>query len=295
MKQMKRYSYFIVVLVACVIALAGCKPGTEDNGKERVVTVTIEPLRYFAEQIAGPHFKVVSMVPEGNSPETYDPTPQQLIDLAHSEAYFRIGYIGFEMSWMDKLKSNVPQMKVFDTSTGVNLIRDTHEHDGHVHEGGVDPHIWNSTVNAHIIVRNICNALCQLDSANSSFYTHRLDSMNAVIDQTDTEIRSILKEGSDKAFLIYHPALTYFAHDYGMEQICIEEGGKEPSPAHLKELILKAKADGIHTIFVQKEFDQRNAEAVATETGTKLISINPLSYQWREEMIRIAQALKHEP
>lgn len=291
---MKRFSYLIIILCVSILTLAGCKRASHASGDKRVITVTIEPLRYFTEQIAGSHFKVVSMVPEGNSPETYDPTPQQLIDLAHSEAYLRIGYIGFEMSWMDKLKANVPQMRVFDTSEGVNLIQDMHEHDEHVHEGGVDPHIWNSTVNAHIIVRNICNALCQLDSANAAFYTHRMDSMNTVIDQTDREIRTILKTGSDKAFLIYHPALTYFAHDYGMKQVCIEEGGKEPSPAHLKELILQAKAEGIHTIFVQKEFDQRNAEAVATETGTKLISINPLSYQWKEEMIHIAQALKHE-
>jgi histidinol-phosphate/aromatic aminotransferase/cobyric acid decarboxylase-like protein len=47
------------------------------------------------------------MVPEGSSPETYDPTPQQMVSLSKSTAYLRIGYIGFEQSWIDKLQENL--------------------------------------------------------------------------------------------------------------------------------------------------------------------------------------------
>ena len=65
------------------------------------------------------------MVPKGTSPETYDPTPQQLVELARSKAYFRIGYIGFEQAWMDKLTTNAPHLKVFDTSKGIDVIHET--------------------------------------------------------------------------------------------------------------------------------------------------------------------------
>lgn len=58
------------------------------------------------------------------SPETYDPTPQQLIDLAQSKAYFRIGYIGFEQTWTDKLTDNAPHLQFFDMSEGIGLIYD---------------------------------------------------------------------------------------------------------------------------------------------------------------------------
>ena len=266
---------------------------TAQKSEKAIITVTIEPLRYFTEAIAGENYQVVSMVPKGSSPESYDPTPQQLVNLSKSQAYFRIGHIGFEQAWMKKLEANCPDMKIYDTSKGIDLIRDKgHWHGNHFHEGGVEPHIWNSTQNALIIADNIYQALCELDSTHQADYKNRLDSLKQSIRQTDAETRRLL-ENADSTFLIYHPALSYFARDYGLKQISIEEGGKEPSPAQLKDLIETCRNENIHTIFVQQEFDQRNAQLIAHELGLNIVSINPLSYDWTEEMLRTAKALKH--
>jgi zinc transport system substrate-binding protein len=51
--------------------------------------------------------------------------------------------------------------------------------------------------------------------------------------------------------MIYHPALSYFARDYGLQQISIEEGGKEPSPAHLKDLVDLCRQEDVRIIFIQ--------------------------------------------
>ena len=266
---------------------------TAQKSEKAIITVTIEPLRYFTEAIAGKNYQVVSMVPKGSSPESYDPTPQQLVNLSKSQAYFRIGHIGFEQAWMKKLEANCPDMKVYDTSKGIDLIRDKgHWHGDHFHEGGVEPHIWNSTQNALIIVDNIYQALCELDTTPQADYKYRLDSLKQSIQQTDAETRRLL-ENADSTFLIYHPALSYFARDYGLKQISIEEGGKEPSPAQLKKLIETCRNENVHTIFVQQEFDQRNAQLIAHELGIDIVSINPLSYDWTEEMLRTAKGLKH--
>ena len=266
---------------------------TAQKSEKAILTVTIEPLRYFTEAIAGKNYQVVSMVPKGSSPESYDPTPQQLVNLSKSQAYFRIGHIGFEQAWMKKLEANCPDMKVYDTSKGIDLIRDKgHWHGDHFHEGGVEPHIWNSTQNALIIVDNIYQALCELDTTHQADYKYRLDSLKQSIQQTDAETRRLL-ENANSTFLIYHPALSYFARDYGLKQISIEEGGKEPSPAQLKKLIETCRNENVHTIFVQQEFDQRNAQLIAHELGIDIVSINPLSYDWTEEMLRTAKGLKH--
>ena len=266
---------------------------TAQKSEKAIITVTIEPLRYFTEAIAGENYQVVSMVPKGSSPESYDPTPQQLVNLSKSQAYFRIGHIGFEQAWMKKLEANCPNMKIYDTSKGIDLIRDKgHWHGNHFHEGGVEPHIWNSTQNALIIADNIYQALCELDSTHQADYKYRLDSLKQSIRQTDAETRRLL-ENADSTFLIYHPALSYFARDYGLKQISIEEGGKEPSPAQLKKLIETCRNENVHTIFVQQEFDQRNAQLIAHELGINIVSINPLSYDWTEEMLRTAKGLKH--
>ena len=266
---------------------------TAQKSEKAIITVTIEPLRYFTEAIAEENYQVVSMVPKGSSPESYDPTPQQLVNLSKSQAYFRIGHIGFEQAWMKKLEANCPNMKIYDTSKGIDLIRDKgHWHGNHFHEGGVEPHIWNSTQNALIIADNIYQALCELDSTHQADYKNRLDRLKQSIQQTDAETRKLL-ENADSTFLIYHPALSYFARDYGLKQISIEEGGKEPSPAQLKKLIETCRNENVHTIFVQQEFDQRNAQLIAHELGIDIVSINPLSYDWTEEMLQTAKALKH--
>ena len=266
---------------------------TAQKSEKAIITVTLEPLRYFTEAIAGENYQVVSMVPKGSSPESYDPTPQQLVNLSKSQAYFRIGHIGFEQAWMKKLEANCPDMKIYDTSKGIDLIRDKgHWHGNHFHEGGVEPHIWNSTQNALIIADNIYQALCELDSTHQADYKNRLDRLKQSIQQTDAETRKLL-ENADSTFLIYHPALSYFARDYGLKQISIEEGGKEPSPAQLKKLIETCRNENVHTIFVQQEFDQRNAQLIAHELGIDIVSINPLSYDWTEEMLRTAKGLKH--
>ena len=281
----------LIPILTLLICFA-CGNPTQTNEKA-IITVTIEPLRYFTEAIAGENYQVVSMVPKGSSPESYDPTPQQLVNLSKSQAYFRIGYIGFEQVWMKKLEANCPDMKVYNTSKGIDLIRDKgHWHGDHFHEGGVEPHIWNSTQNALIIADNIYQALCELDSTHQADYKNRLDSLKQNIRQTDAETRRLL-ENADSTFLIYHPALSYFARDYGLKQISIEEGGKEPSPAQLKKLIETCRNENVHTIFVQQEFDQRNAQLIAHELGINIVSINPLSYDWTEEMLRTAKGLKH--
>lgn len=288
---MKKYLFLLLAM----LTLASCA-GNGGKNKQRTLTVTIEPLRYFTETIAGDKFNVVSMVPEGSNPETYDPTPQQLVKLAKSTAYLRIGHIGFEQAWIKKLQANTPNLPFYDMSEGIDLI---HEINGHTHGNnedrhthGVEPHIWNSTRNASILAENICKVLCEIDSVNKPYYQQRLDSLQKEIQTTDKEVQELMVH-ADQAFLIYHPALSYFAKDYGLKQISIEEGGKEPSPAHLQELIRTCRENQVRIIFVQQEFDVRNAELIAKELGVQVVSINPLSYHWKEEMLKVARALSN--
>ncbi len=300
----KIYLFLLIALLTVSCKQAGSKQA-QSNDDKPIITVTIDPLRYFTEAIAGDQFTVVSMVPKGSSPETYDPTPQQLIDLSKSKAYFRIGHIGFEQTWIEKLTDNAPHLQFFDTSLGVDLIYDnSHPHihhdadekesadEHHHHAGGVEPHIWNSATNAQIIARNILTALCTIDKPNENMYVERFNKLCSEIEQTDSLIQTLLSNpAADRAFMIYHPALSYFARDYKLHQIPIEAGGKEPSPAHLRELINTCKKEKVRVIFVQPEFDRRNADLIAQQTGTEVIPINPLAYDWHAEMLNTAKAL----
>lgn len=290
---MKRIPYWICLLLA-IVGLSACQ-GKKEGGT-RMISVTIEPQRYFVEKIAGDLFQVYCVTPAGQSPETYDPTPQQMVQISRSQAYFRIGEIGFEQAWMKNLQSQNPDMRVFDLSEGMELIKNQEEeHEGeeahHHHHGSVDPHIWTSISGAKVIAQNTCQALVKLDPENQETYQAGYQRLIGEIDSTAVEMKRLLQPLAGSAFIIYHPTLTYFAREFGLQQLCIELDGKEPSPAQLKRLIETAAQSKAKVVFIQQEFDQKNAELIAKETGCRLVTINPLSYNWHDEMIRLATIL----
>jgi zinc transport system substrate-binding protein len=274
-------------LVGFAVSFFSCSGSMQQENR---IFVTIEPQRYFAERLAHPFFEIETMVAPGTSPESYDPTPRQMVRLAKSRAYFGIGPLGFELAWLDKLKQNNPAVLFFDNSRNVSFVAgESHHHGTH----GMDPHIWTSPQTALLIVQNMYDALVELDPGNRDAYAGNRDDLRREILQTDTIVRSLLNRSSQKAFIIYHPALTYFAHDYGLTQYAIESEGKEPAAEQLKQLI-DAGRGTVKTVFIQQEFDRKNAEIVAREARCKLVVINPLSYNWSEETIRIAKALSDE-
>lgn len=278
------------ILLSLFNACSGT-PGKEVN--KHTITVSIEPMRFLTEQIAGNEWDVCCMVPQGNNPETYEPVPEQLIQLAHSKAYFRIGFIGFEQTWMKKLQANAPQMEIVDASEGIDFIREEGvRHGNHYHEGGIEPHVWSSPANVRRIASNIYKALCQISPQDSLSFLERWKNLDQQILSTDSIIRQLLtKVDSQQSFLIYHPTLSYFARDYDLRQLCIEESGKEPSPARMKALIDSCKKMQVKTVFVQREFDIRNTELIAAELGVQSVIIDPLNYNWAEELITIAKTL----
>ena len=130
----------------------------------------------------------------------------------------------------------------------------------------------------------------KLEYVNLDYWKNYNDLL-AEIDKTEAEIKRLLDPLTDRTFIIYHPALTYFADEFDLVQLCIEMDGKEPSPAQLKQLVTTAKEHHAAVVFIQQEFDQKNAELIAKETGCRLVKINPLDYHWNTELIQIAKAL----
>ena len=289
---MKRFLYLIIL---CVI-LAGCK-GTPQkqadsgnaSGTEKpavTVTVTISPYKYFVDKIAEGKVDVNVMVQNGNNPETYEPYAQQMMELSKSALYLKVGSIGFEQTWMKKLQDNAPDMKVIDTSVGIKPAKTP--------GGNIDPHVWMSCSNARIIASNILKALCQLEPKNKAFFEKNYQSLLSIIDKRD----SIIKEGFNKnpdlvrKFVIYHPILTYFARDYQLEQLAIEEEGREPSAAQLKNLIERARKEKIKFCLIQAGFANRNTTTFINESHTKPMDINPLQGDWNWAMLEAAAAVQ---
>lgn len=292
MKNSLKYLLCLCCVCGVLVSITSCAWTTP---KEKpIVTVTILPQKYFAEYIAGDRFEINCIVPAGSNPEAYDPSPSHLVHLGKSMAYFRIGQIGFEVAWMDKLVQNNPSMKVYDNSNGVHMLVGvhTHNHNGKMHETiEIDPHIWSSPKNAYIIARNMYEAFVELDPDGRDYYRDNYEALLDRIGEVDSIVTEVLGKVPGKTFAIYHPTLSYLAEDYGVVQLCLENAGKESSALHLKQVIEEARKSDVKVVFVQREFNAKQVETFAAETGARVAIINPLSYDWDKEIIRIAYAI----
>jgi zinc transport system substrate-binding protein len=287
----------IIILLIVVLGINACNNQQQSQEQnKKTITVSILPQRYFVEKIVGDHFKINVMIPPGASPVTYEPTPIQMKELSVSSLYIRIGHIEFEKAWMSKLQNINPDMQIIDQSFSANLIEpedeeeDEHDHVGH-HHHGVDPHIWTSPREVkkqadflyQYFVSNYPNLKLELTN-NYITFINEIDSLDAFLNQ-------YLQAFQGRKFLVFHPALSYFARDYGLEQISIEIDGKEPTPSNIQEVVELAKKDDIKVVFVQKQFSTHNAEVIAKEINGRVVQIDPLSEDWIESIKFIANEI----
>lgn len=280
----------IIIPLAFFGLLLSCQPKA-DSLEKPILSVSILPQQFFVEQLAGELVDVNVLIPPGASPAAYEPTISQLGKLEESELYLRIGHIGFEHSWMEKITAVNPEMEIVDLSQGIELIYEDEEHHGHSH-GGTDPHLWLSVENARIISQNLHHALLVMFPDQKDELRLRLRNFDASLDSLQQSIHDRLDGLEERSFIIYHPALTYFSREYHLHQYSLEIEGKSPSPAHLREITDLALKENISLILVQDQFDRTNAEVLAKEIGAEILAFDPLDPQWMEQMLYIADLFK---
>ena len=271
----------IVLVGTCV--LQSCRFKQKELPR---VAVTVKPQQYFLEKIAGNKIEVLCLLAEDSNPETYKPGNAGVLTIERCEAYFIIGHIGYEYAIVSKIKNNNPHFKVYDTSTGIDLINSPAGHQ----DVDSDPHVWNSVKNARIIVKNMLDALVELDPRNKGYYTRRYEKLIAEINALDAEISNVLTQSPPPSFVVWHPSLSYFARDYGLTQISLDEG-KKMSRDEIKTRLKEASRQGANVMFYQKLFDGDLVGQQCESLNMNLVKINPMSYAWDNEMRAITAAL----
>lgn len=281
-----------IILFLFAIVVISCQSGKIEK-ENNLLSVSILPQKYFIERIAGDDFKVNVLIPPGASPATYEPTPMQMTGVAKSIAYLRIGHIPFEHAWLSNLIEGAGEIKLVDLSKGIELVKGMAvKHGDHFHEGGIDPHVWSSPLSVKIIAKNTLETLVAYAPEKKGEYEKNYNAFLVELAELDRMALEAFQTKQGKSFMIFHPALSYLARDYGLNQISVELDGKEPSPTHMKHLVEEAKSKGINQIFVQKQFNVENAKAIMAEIGGEVIQIDPLSEDWLSEMKRIINILK---
>ena len=283
---MRNYLYILILL------LVACHPKPKDERK--LVSVSILPQKYFVDQIAGNLLQVNVLVPPGSSPHNYEILPSQMKDLAKSKAWLQVGLLTFEAALKDKLADINKDLSIVNCSVGIVPIAGSEsEEQGHeqAHHDAYDPHVWLAPAESKIIAHNTLKALkdgfpehaSDFESNYARFIT-RIDSISKVIEQKLAPMRN-------RNILIFHPALAYYARQFGMKQVALELDGKDPSPRHMKDIVDLAHEQNIHVIFIQKEFDSAFALQLSREIDGKVIIIDPLDYNWEKQLMDITDKI----
>lgn len=289
MWSIKKLAVITGLLIMLLVLLAGCQADketaqqTNPDGKTDKLTVFVSvlPQADFVEQLGGDQVQVNVMMPPGANEHNYEPDSGQLKALSQADLYIKVGSLPFEDAWMERLIAANKDMLVVDSSKSIELIDD-------------NPHIWLSPCLVKVQAEAITAAMVKLDPLNQDYYQERNELFLKQLDSLDQNMVKLLQNVKGKSFLVYHPAWGYFARDYGLKEIGIEEHGKEPGAGEMSRIIDYAKQNHIKTVFASSQHSTRSAEAVAAELGGKVVLLDPLPANYIDNMRQVATIMARE-
>lgn len=271
---------YCLISVQVLMAVNGCvseKPVVVSDKTQ--IAVSFSTYKNFVEVIGGEKVEVISMLPSGISPAEYDPIPTSLMTLSKAEYYFSVGnFFEFEKIWIEKLKGVNSSIIIHDTSEDVEEVHHNH-------------HVWNGTSEVKTITNNIKNILCGIDSANKNYYESNYAKYLSKLDSVDNYVIKQFEELKNLTILTYHPAWLYYAETYGLEQLSVEDHGKEPNTKDLIELIKKARELKLRAVFIQPQFSSNTAEVIARDINAELVVIDPLPENFINNLVDITDKI----
>jgi len=282
--------FAISCLIAFSVAMVGCTQNTDTevvkNVEKPLVAVSIVPEKTFVKAVAGDLVDTVVLIPPGESPANYAPTPQKIEALSNASLYFAIGVPSEKANILPKLP---------DINSDIRLVALPDEvrknyPDREFAPGKRDPHIWISPRRVEVIVSTVARELSAIDPANKDIYERNAQEYNNNLKELDQNIKSSLKDLPGKTFIVYHPAFGYFADDYGLEMLAIENGGKKATAGDIQGIIDSAREKDIKVIFYQASITSRQADTIAEEIGGRTEQIDPLAANYIENLEKMATA-----
>lgn len=276
----------LIFTVFLSIGLLSCATDNTNPEDQLIVAVSIVPQSAFVEAIAGDLVEVSTIIPPGYSPGNYEPSAKTMADLNDAAVYFTIGVPTEEANIL-------PQLEDLDINI-VHLedIVAAEYDDLTLSAGGRDPHIWLSIKRVKVMVEAIADKLVEIDSENALTYRQNEITYLQLLDDTNTTIENTFTDLTMDIFIIFHPAFGYFADEYDLDMITLQENGQEATAAHLEEVIDAATDLNIGYVFYQSEIDSTQVESFADEIDAEMVELFPLSEEYVSNLLEMAGLIK---
>ena len=249
------------------------------------VVVTIAPQAAFVKEVAGELVRTVTVLPPGANHETFSLPPQDMEKISTANLYLALGLPPERAAILPKVSELNRNLKIVDVQ---NEVAKTYP-PRYFAPDDQDPHIWLSPKRAIAMVKLTARELGDLDPPNRQVYEENSRRFIAQIEAVDREIQAALKPMANRTVIVFHPALGYFADEYNLTMIALEEEGKEADPRRMREMIDLARGKGIKIIFYQEDIDSRQSRTFAEELGGRAEKVSPMATDYVENLKRMAR------
>jgi zinc transport system substrate-binding protein len=261
---------FILGLICCFL-LFSCRKekGTVAESGKIKVAATIFPLADIVKKVGGDKVTVITIMPPGASPHTFEVSPRTVEAAVGTKILFKIG-AGLD-DWVEGVTAAMGKKpEVVDVSKAVVLRK--------LPDGTVDPHYWLSLENGMLIAKTVAESLSGLDPADKKFYHDNLTRYLEQLSKANGELKKMFENLPDKKFVTFHEAWFYFANTYGLEVVAAFEPfpGKEPTPEFIAEFTKTIKENNIKVLFTEPEFSPDAVKQLAKDMGLTLKVLDPL-------------------
>lgn len=233
------------------------------SAKIKVVS-TFSILGDMVQNIGGNNIELTTLVGANGDGHVYEPTPADAKSVAAADVVFVNG-LGFE-GWINRLvKASGYKGKVIVATKGIKELK---------FEGELDPHAWQDLSNGRIYIKNIKNALIDVDPNNSDIYKKNFIAYDKILESMDklTKDRFADIPKKNRKVITSHDAFLYFGRAYGIDfrspvGVTTES---EPSAGELAELITEMRKDNIKALFAENITDPRLIKQLAKEVNAQI-------------------------
>ncbi len=265
------------IVILSLILLSGCAVkdktvvNTAPAGKTVNIAASFYPVYISVLNVAGniPNVKVIDMTkPMTGCLHDYSITPEDMKNLEGAQI-FVINGAGME-SFMDKVTKEMPNLKILDSSKGIQLIKS---------EGdtGYNPHLWVSISNAITQVKNIGEELSVLDPGNAAKYKSNEEAYIKKLEAERDKMHKVLDNVKNRDIITFHEAFPYFAKEFNLNVVGVieREPGSEPSAKELASTIDEVNKLKVKALFAEPQYSAKAADTIARETGSKIYTLDP--------------------
>ena len=260
---------------------SGASGGTASEG---AVVTSFYPIQFVTQAITGSDLPVTALTKPGAEPHDLELAPQDVAGL--TKARLVIYADGFQPA-VDEAMAQVDPSRVLDVADAASLTltatEDGHDHSGeseeeHAEHSSSDPHFWLDPQRYAAVAKAIAARLATDDPAKAATYTANAEAFAAKLTALDGEFKQGLASCNSKVLVTSHAAFGYLAQRYGLEQHGISgvSPEAEPSAAGLKEISDVVRNEGVTTIYQETLVEPKFAQTVATSTGAKLSTLDPI-------------------